>query len=146
MRAQGFAHFDAHFGNVLTDGAQIYFADYGLATCDRFSLSEDERRFLDGHRDYDRAYVAACLTVYAVNAVRGDRPHREFLRSWIAGETDRTTLAPQLAALVDRYAPVAVLVLGFHKALDQGPKTHPWPTAEVALLLPAYGDAGSAGA
>jgi hypothetical protein len=71
--------------------------------------------------------VAAGLVAYAVNPVRGDRPHREFLRSWIAGDTDRTTLAPRLAALVNRYAPPAVLVLGFHQALDQGPKTHPWP-------------------
>lgn len=144
MRAQGFVHFDAHFENVLTDGVQIYFADFGLATCDRFSLSEAERRFLDGHRDYDLAYVAAGLAAYAVNAVRGDRPHREFLRSWIAGDVDRTTLAPQLAALVDRYAPLAVLVLDFHKALDQGPKTHPWPTAEVARLLSTLGDTVSA--
>jgi hypothetical protein len=144
MRAQGFVHFDAHFNNVLTDGAQIYFADFGLATCDRFSLSEAERRFFDGHRDYDLAFVAAGLAASAVNPVRGDRPHREFLRSWIAGDVDRTTLAPQLAALVDRYAPLAVLVLDFHKALDQGPKTHPWPRAEVARLLSAPGDTVSA--
>ena len=144
MRAQGFVHFDAHFENVLTDGVQVYFADFGLATCDRFSLSEAERRFLDGHRDYDVAYVAAGLAACAVNAVRGDRPHREFLRSWIAGDVDRTTLAPQLAALVDRYAPLAVLVLDFHTALDQGPKTHPWPTAEVARLLSTLGDRVSA--
>jgi hypothetical protein len=104
MRAQGFAHFDAHFGNVLTDGVQVFFADFGLATCDRFDLSEAERRFLDGHRDYNLAYVIASLAVHVVKAVRGDRPHREFLRAWIARDVDRTTLAPNLAALVDRYA------------------------------------------
>ena len=146
MRAQGFVHFDAHFENVLTDGDQIYFADFGLATCDRFNLSEAERRFLAGHRDYDLAYVAAGLAAYAVNAVRGDRPHREFLRAWIAGDIDHTTLAPQLAALVDRYAPLAVLVLDFHQALDQGPKTQPWPAAEVARLLsPPGGTVGLRG-
>jgi hypothetical protein len=146
MRAQGFAHFDAHFGNVLTDGVQVYFADFGLATCDHFSLSEAECRFLEGHRDYDLAYVAAGLAVHAVSAVRGDRPHREFLRSWAAGDVDRTALAPQLAELVDRYAPLAVLVLDFHEALDQGPKTRPWPAAEVARLLSTPGGAVSDGA
>ena len=144
LRAQGFVHFDAHFRNVLTDGAQVYFADFGLATCDRFDLSEAERDFLDGHRDYDLAYVIAGLGAYAVNPVRGDRPHREFLRSWIAGDVDRATLAPQAAALVDRYAPLAVLVLDFHAALDQGAKTHPWPAAEAARLLSILGGSVSA--
>jgi hypothetical protein len=140
MRAQGFVHFDTHFGNVLTDGAQMYFADFGLATCDRFKLSEVERRFLDGHRDFDLAYISAGLVVYAVSTVRGDRPYREFLRAWTAGHVDRTTLSPKLAALVDRHAPLAVTVLDFHDALDQGPKTHPWPAAEVARLLSTLGD------
>ena len=140
MRAQGFVHFDAHFGNVLADGAQVYFADFGLATCDRFSLSEAERRFLDDHRDFDLAYVVAGLAAYAIKAVRGDRPHREVLRSWIAGDIDRMALAPHLAALVDRYAPLAVLVLDFHDALDRGLKTHPWPAAKVAQLMSTFGD------
>lgn len=143
MRAQGLAHFDAHFGNVLTDGVQVYFADFGLATCDQFDLSEAERRFLDGHRDYDLAYVIAGLAAYAVKAVRGDQSTLEFLRAWIAGNVNRAALAPDLAALVDRYAPLAVLVLDFHAALDQGPKTRPWPTAEVARLVSIVGDGGA---
>jgi hypothetical protein len=140
MRAQGFAHFDAHFGNVLTDGAQVYFADFGLAMCDRFNLSEAERRFLDEHRDFDLAYVAAGLATCAIDAVRGDQPHRKALRSWIAGDVDRAALAPHLATLLDSYAPLALLVLDFHDALDQGPKTHPWPAATVARLLSTLGD------
>ena len=139
MRAQGFVHFDAHFRNVLTDGVQIYFADFGLASCDRFDLSEAERLFLDRHRDFDLAYVAAGLAAYAVDGVRGDRPHREVLRSWITGDVDRKALAPLLAALVDRYAPLAVLVFDFHDALDKGPKTQPWPAAEAARIVSSLG-------
>ena len=138
MRAQGFAHFDTHFQNVLTDGAQVYFADFGLATCDRFSLSEAERRFLREHRDFDRAYIATDLAAYAAGMNRGDRPLRELLRAWTAGDVDRAALAPDRAVLVDRYATLASLVLDFHDALDQGPKTHPWPAAAVARLLPAH--------
>ena len=137
MRAQGFAHFDTHFGNVLTDGTQMYFADFGLATCDRFSLSDAERCFLNAHRDFDRAYIAAGLAAYAAGTGCGGRPPRELLRAWVAGKADRSTLAPELARIVDRHAPLAVLVLDFLDALDQGPKTHPWPAAEVARLLPA---------
>jgi SAM-dependent methyltransferase len=88
-----------------------------------------------GHWDFDRAYIAADLAACALGMNRGDRPLRELLRAWIAGDADRATLAPDLAVLVDRYAPLAALVLDFHDALDQGPKTHPWPAAEVAQLL-----------
>ncbi|MFF5205999.1 hypothetical protein [Streptosporangium sp. NPDC000396] len=29
MNANGLLHFDAHFGNILTDGSRLYFADFG---------------------------------------------------------------------------------------------------------------------
>src|SRR6185437_6877607 len=32
MKAMGLLHFDTHFHNILTDGRQLYFADFGLAT------------------------------------------------------------------------------------------------------------------
>ena len=137
MRGQGFVHFDAHFNNVLTDGTQMYFADFGLATCDRFALSQAERPFLDQHRDFDLAYTTTGLVAHAVDALRGDRPRREFLRAWTAGDIDRPQLEPQRAALVDRSALLALLVLDFHEALNLGPKTHPWPAEEIARLLPA---------
>lgn len=137
MRAQGFVHFDTHFGNVLTDGARVYFADFGLATCDRFALSEAERRFLDDHRDFDLAYIATGLVTHAVDTVRGSRSRWEFLRAWVAGDVERPVSMPHLAALLDRYGPLVLLVLDFHDALNSGPKTHPWPAAQVARLLTA---------
>jgi len=39
MTARGFIHFDVHFHNVLTDTERCYFADFGLATSDRFDLT-----------------------------------------------------------------------------------------------------------
>jgi hypothetical protein len=30
MNAAGLWHFDGHFNNILTDGRQVYLADYGL--------------------------------------------------------------------------------------------------------------------
>ncbi len=112
-----------------------YFDGTHRVTPLRFSLSGAERRFPDGHRGYDLAYVAAGLAAYAVNPVRGDRPHRELPRSWAAGDTGRTTLTPRLAALADRYAPPAVLVFGFHQALDRGPKTRHGRLDEAELTV-----------
>lgn len=32
INSKGMLHFDAHFHNILTDGEQLYFSDFGLAT------------------------------------------------------------------------------------------------------------------
>ncbi|MFF9803365.1 protein kinase family protein, partial [Streptomyces rochei] len=52
-------HFDAHFKNILTDGRQLYFADYGLALSSRVRRTPPEHAFFDRHRDYDRAYATS---------------------------------------------------------------------------------------
>ena len=46
MKSSGLFHFDAHLGNILTDGEQLYLTDFGLATCPRFDLSAEEADFL----------------------------------------------------------------------------------------------------
>jgi hypothetical protein len=132
----GFADIDAHFHNILTDGDQVYFADFGLATCDDFDLSESERRFLDEHRDYDHAYVYAGLAARSIDEIRGDAQNLEFLRAWIAGDVDRSGLTARVAALVDRYAPLGVLTQEFHRALGDGEMAaQRWPREAVARAL-----------
>ncbi|MGA4844917.1 hypothetical protein ACOBQB_00960 [Streptomyces sp. G5(2025)] len=56
MNACGLLHFDAHFENILTDGRQLFFADYGLAISSRFELAQGEADFFDQHRTYDQCY------------------------------------------------------------------------------------------
>ncbi len=53
LRSKGIIHFDAHFGNVLTDGEQIYLTDFGLVLDRSFALSEEERIFFHQNADYD---------------------------------------------------------------------------------------------
>ena len=57
----GIVHFDAHFGNALTDGHTFYLADFGLAIDADFDLDVEERRFLDRHRHYDQGLILYCL-------------------------------------------------------------------------------------
>jgi len=64
LRAKGIIHFDAHFGNIVTDGVHPYLTDYGLALDGSFSLSAEERRFFKRHRDYDDAEFLLCLGSY----------------------------------------------------------------------------------
>ena len=61
LRQHGIVHFDAHFGNVLTDGDEFYLADFGLALDRTFELTATERRFLDRHQHYDYGTVLWCL-------------------------------------------------------------------------------------
>jgi len=57
LRQHGIVHFDAHFGNVLTDGDEFYLADFGLTLDRTFELTATERRFLDRHQYYDYGTV-----------------------------------------------------------------------------------------
>jgi len=57
LHERGVLHFDAHFGNVLTDGDAFYLADFGLALDATFELTATERRFLDRHQYYDYGTV-----------------------------------------------------------------------------------------
>lgn len=53
LRRHGIVHFDAHFGNVVTDGNRAYLTDFGLVLDDAFQLTDDDRAFLRRHNRYD---------------------------------------------------------------------------------------------
>ncbi len=53
LRTKGIIHFDAHFGNVLTDGEQTYLTDFGLALDQSFALSVEEHAFFQQNTVYD---------------------------------------------------------------------------------------------
>jgi len=57
MNKEGLLHFDAHFWNILTDGEDLYFSDFGLAISSQFDLSESEMHFFKEHRLYDKCYI-----------------------------------------------------------------------------------------
>ncbi len=131
MSSHGLVHFDAHFHNVLTDGRLIYFADFGLALSSGFQLSAEEARFLSRHRAYDACYIASHLLRHHLpEGVRGDAEHDAFLRGWLAGE--RTAgVPPEIAAIIDRHAPAALVLDRFHRRLLTTSKRTPYPAAEV---------------
>lgn len=55
MSSHNFLHMDAHFENILTDGEQLYYSDFGLALSDKFTLSNFENQFAKNNTDYDYA-------------------------------------------------------------------------------------------
>jgi hypothetical protein len=125
-------HFDAHFGNILTDGRGLYLADYGLALSARFRLTAEERRFFDRHRHYDRAYALSYLVHWLVVDQYGyDRDEREaFIRACADGM--RPEGIPRAAAgIVSRHAPLATLVGDFNRRLEQESRLTPYPHEEL---------------
>jgi serine/threonine protein kinase len=57
LQSKGIIHFDLHFGNILTDGEQIYLTDFGLVLDRSFALSSEEMSFLEENRFYDYGEV-----------------------------------------------------------------------------------------
>ncbi|MFF9481621.1 protein kinase family protein [Streptomyces sp. NPDC014733] len=134
MRSRGLSHFDAHFRNVLTDGRQLYFTDFGLAVSNRFALSAEESAFLTLHAGYDRGYtVSHLLRHHALKEVCDDDGREAFLQDWIAGR--RPEVPPEIGALLDRYARCAVALEAFHRRLLRKSKTTPYPALEIQQAL-----------
>lgn len=135
MSSRGLVHFDTHFANLLTDGRQVYFADFGLALSRDFDLSAPEAAFLDDHLAYDRCYAPAHLLRHHLpEAVRGGAEHGAFLREWVAGRRP-DGVPPGIGAIIDRHARSALVLDGFHHRLVTGSKRTPFPTAEVERAL-----------
>ncbi|MFI9485913.1 protein kinase family protein [Promicromonospora sp. NPDC052451] len=128
MNDRGLLHFDAHFQNILTDGARLYFADYGLAISSRFELTPDEAGFLDDHHGYDHHYAATHLVNWLAVALYGHAPEerRAAVRSWAQGVTPEGVPAA-VAALLTRDAPVAAAMGSFYRRFQRESRTTPYP-------------------
>jgi hypothetical protein len=121
MNEHGMLHFDLHQQNVLTDGEQLYVADFGLALCADFDLAPAERAFFETHRLYDRAYVPWAFG------------------EWLARPADPPlVLTPALRALIAPTAPVAKIFGGFIQQLRDS-KTTPYPAVALEAALAALG-------
>ncbi|MFD8303549.1 protein kinase family protein [Streptomyces sp. NPDC059690] len=134
LRHRRLLHFDVHFQNVLTDGADFFLADYGLAFSPRFHLSRPEHAFFDRHRDYDLFHSRAHLVNWLVTAVYGyDRLEREaFVRGCAVGA--RADGAPKAAAaIISRDAPLTAVLNGFLGRLRQEGRRTPYPYEELRL-------------
>ncbi|WP_328604917.1 hypothetical protein OG943_33460 [Amycolatopsis sp. NBC_00345] len=131
MNGQGLLHFDAHFGNVLTDGHQVYLADFGLALSDRFDLTDEERAFAKLNAGHDHAYVTTQLVNWLVTEVAGttERADRvEYVRRAAAGGAD---LPEPVASVVARHAPTAVVLNEFYGSLYFESRETPFPAGAL---------------
>jgi hypothetical protein len=137
LRAHGLVHFDAHPGNVLTDGHRLYLADFGLALDRAFTLTPAEAAFLSTHRDWDRWDTERYLVNWLCGRLAPGADRAGLIRAGGPG------LPPWARALVTRYAPTVLLLNDFYDRLVAGPKTVAYPAAELLTAGRARTPAGS---
>lgn len=144
LREQQLVHFDAHFGNILTDGRRLHLTDYGLSLSGRFRLDPQEREFFDRHRPYDRAYAFSYLVHWLVVDQYGlGRDEREdFIRACADGRRPEG-IPRAAAALISRHARLAVVVGDFNRRLEQESRLTPYPHEAADALSPRDVSAGS---
>ncbi|WP_443063607.1 protein kinase family protein [Streptomyces sp. NBC_00663] len=134
LHARELLHFDAHFKNILTDGRQLYLADYGLSLSARFQLAPQERDFFARHRHYDRAYTASYLVNWLTVALHGYGPddRRSFIEACAEGMRPRG-IPRAAASILVRHARVASLMGDFDRRFQWESRTTPYPTDELRL-------------
>lgn len=146
MSAAGFRHFDAHFRNVLTDGERLFVTDFGLASSSRFELSVAELRFLDQHASHDGCYAVTQLVNWVVSWLSDAGRHgwahplvrNDFVRGCAEGQKV-AELPPRAAAIVQHYAPVAVVINDFYFKLYGEDRKTPYPTDEIDRVCAMIG-------
>lgn len=147
MNRLGLLHGDTHFGNILTDGRQLYFADLGLATSARFALSGDETEYLHQHASLDRAFALTTWVKWLVRAASPEIPsaqQRMVRVREIAQGHAASRLFPGLPAgaarIVQRHAAVATTVTDFYVQFRGHSPSTPYPRHTIEAQLEAARD------
>ena len=79
IREHGMLHLACHFDNILTDGEQLFLADFRHSICTQFELTPSEMSFYKRHERFDELYMQA----YLVNTILAS----EFtVKDWYSGE------------------------------------------------------------
>jgi hypothetical protein len=133
MNTRGLMHFDAHFENILTDGKQLYFSDFGLALSSKFDLTPEEIAFFKQHESYDKACVAVNLLHCIITSHFGKEHWEIRLREYLAGDLGK--VPPSINTIINRYAPMALLMDEFFQKLQKESKSTPYPATQVEKLL-----------
>ena len=130
MNSRDLLHFDAHCRNILTDGENLYFADFGLAVSARFELSKEELTFFENHRSYDRCLTLTNLVNCLITSLQEAVDPDTLLSQYATGKRNGTP-APSIASVIKRYAPVAVVMKEFYRKFLTEARTAKYPAFEL---------------
>jgi hypothetical protein len=137
MHTRGVLHLDAHLDNILTDGAQVYLGDFGLAVTRRFELDAAEQRFFEEHQSFDVCTVINGLVHALVTHYDSRDDWRQTLRELEAGNGGPLAAAPsEVRTYLLERAPLALAIGEFYGRL-LADLTTPYPAATFDELLDA---------
>lgn len=142
----GLLHGDAHFGNILTDGQRLYFADLGLALHPSFDLSLAERDYMAEHASLDQAYALSKWVKWLTHVWGPEgsttQQRNELLRTIAQGQSCQQAfvrMPSSVARIVERHAQVTTTITDFYVALHSHSKRTPYPRTEIEAALKASG-------
>jgi Phosphotransferase enzyme family len=141
MNSGGLLHFDAHLGNIMTDGTRLYFVDFGLATSQRFDVSAAESDFLAANRTHDACHTITRFVDWLVSKLT-DVPDWYGRDEYIAGVAEGTRAVEMPASAADvvrRYAPIAVIINAFYRQLHLEDRATPYPAIDVQRAIDRMG-------
>lgn len=136
MKSNGLIHFDAHFANILTDGKEVYFTDFGLALSSNFQLSPEEQDFFAHHINYDEACSSVNFLHCIVTSLFGEDEWIAQLRKIISGEL---TVQPFVRDIINDHAELALIMDQFFTKLRKSSKSTPYPASIIHSLLKQRG-------
>jgi hypothetical protein len=137
LHERGVLHMDAHFENILTDGEQLYLADFGLAIADDFEFDPEDRQFFERHQNFD-----VCTAINSlVHAVVTHYDPREDWRRSLAEITSGASRAggavpPEIHSFLEQRAPLVAAIGEFYGCLLADLDT-PYPAERLQGLLDA---------
>lgn len=133
MRSQDFIHFDAHFENILTDGKQLYFSDFGLSLSKSFDLSREEISFFESHRTYDRCSAIVNLLHCLVTSALGKDRWERWLKEPMSSKCDGAM--SEIKPIVQKYSAITGRMDEFYQALIKDSKLTHYPADTLDKLL-----------
>ena len=109
LHDRGVLHFDAHFGNVVTDGDGVRLTDFGLVLDEGFELSAAERAFFQSHQHYDFGEAIANLGSLLVGLMDRQDEVTKAAIAEVASIEPGAKRAAALARRVDRLVDLGLL-------------------------------------
>lgn len=99
----------------------------------KFELTKVEIEFLRHHQTYDQACAAVNLLHCIITGIFGKEQWEITLREYIAGQ--RGEVAPAIASIIKRYAPIALTMDDFFQKLQKESKSTPYPAIQIERFL-----------
>jgi hypothetical protein len=135
MTKKGMVHFDAHFRNIVTDDGELFISDFGLALSSEFSLTNEEKSFLERHKNYDRAMAAVSILHCALTTIFDRESWAHRLKDFVNG--DEKILPSFIHPMANKFGKIALVMDQFFFELQHVSKSTPFPDEKIAdLLLP----------